>query len=120
MAVAYVGSTESVRTGTTSPYTFSHTVGATAKGLVLVAIHGTSSTDHAPATAAVTVGGKPMGKVVSAADTAGEPGRVDIWFLGHDLPAAGAQTVSAAYGATTDDIEFVMVELTGDTSLELV
>jgi hypothetical protein len=118
MPVAWVGSTESVRTATTDPYTFSHTVGATARGLVLAMIHGTSSTDHAPATAVVTVGGKAMGKVISAADTAGEPGRVDLWFLGHDLPAAGAQTVSIDLtSATTDDIEFVMCELTGDRDL---
>ena len=120
MTVGYVGATESVRTGTTSPHTFSHTVGATARGLVLFAIHGTSSTDHAPPTAAVTVGGKAMGKVATAADTSTEPGRVDAWFLGHDLPSSGAQTVSAAYGATTDDIQFVMVELSGSRDLEVV
>lgn len=121
MAVAFISSTESERTGTTDPHTFSVTVDAAAKGLLLFIGHGTSSTDHAPATAVVTIGGKRLGKVATATDTATEPGRVDCWFLGHDLPASGVQTVSVDLASgTTDDMHFVVVQLSGSTSLELV
>lgn len=119
--VYYISTVESERTGTTDPHTFSATIDANAKGCVLLIGHGTSSTDHVPSSATVTVGGVAMAYVASATDTATEPGRVDAWFLGSGLPSAGSQTVSVDLAsATTDDMHFVFIQLGGATDLEVV
>jgi hypothetical protein len=54
MAIAFNAATENVRTGTTSPQTFSHAGAATIKGVAVLIVHGASSTDHI---SAVSYGG---------------------------------------------------------------
>lgn len=116
-----ITSTESERTATTDPWTFSATIDAATKGCVLLIGHGTSATDHVPSSATVTVGGVAMAYVASATDTATEPGRVDAWFLGSGIPSAGSQTVSVDLAsATTDDMHFVLVQLGGSADMEVV
>lgn len=112
--VALDASTESVRTGTQDPYTFNHTGRAEAnggiQGVIVTAIHGTSSTDHV---STVTYGGVSMSRVIRATDTVTEPGAAEIWFLGTGLSGkGGTQTISADLtSATTDDIEFCAITL---------
>jgi hypothetical protein len=109
--------TESVRTATTDPYTFNYTPTSTPVGIVLCAIHSDSSTDHI---SSVTYGGVAMARAVTAADTATEAGRADIWWLGRTVPT-GTQTVSVDLSsATTDDIQFVVFGLTGAKNIDLV
>lgn len=109
---------ESVRTGTTDPHTFSVTPQGEPKGIVLTAIHGASSTDHI--TGAVTYGGVALSRVVTAADTVGEPGRADIWFLGSGIPT-GTQTVSIDLAsATTDDFQFCCFVLYANGDMEAI
>jgi hypothetical protein len=110
--------TESIRTATTDPYTFTHTPTGTPKGIVLCAVHGVSATDHI---SGVTYGGVAMSRVVRATDTVTEPGAAEIWFLGAGIPT-GAQTVSIDLtSATTDDFQFVCITLLtndgGDTEV---
>jgi len=101
--------TESVRTATTDPYTFNYTPTSTPRGIVVCAIHSDSSTDHI---VSMTYGGVAMARAITAADTATEAGRADIWWLGTGVPA-GTQTVSVDLSsATTDDIQFVVFGLT--------
>lgn len=108
--IAVDAATESVRTGTTDPHTFSHTGAATINGVVLAVIHGTSSTDHV---VSATYGGVALSRINTAVDTATELGRADLWFVGTGLAGkGGTQTVSVDLAsATTDDIEFVVVTL---------
>lgn len=105
--------TEHVRTDTASPQTFSHAGAASGvKGVVLMIMHGTSSTDHV---SAASYGGVAMQRVQRNTDTATEAGAAEIWFLGSGVPQ-GTQTVSYTPGATTDDIQAVCATLiaTGD------
>jgi hypothetical protein len=103
--------TEDVRTGTTSPQTFSsHAAEALTKMWVLKITHGTSSTDHV---SAASVNGIAMTRRQRNTDTAGEPGATEIWTLdanniGASTMPTGVQTVSYTPGATTDDIHAVI------------
>lgn len=109
--------TESIRTATTDPYTFNYTPNATPRGICVCAIHSDSSTDHI---SSMTYGGVAMARAVTAADTATEAGRADIWWLGRAVPT-GTQTVSADLtSATTDDIQFVVFAFNGDKNIDLV
>lgn len=117
MAVAFDVDTKHVRIDTTSPQTFSHAGAASGvKGVVLLIIHGTSSTDHVTA---ASYGGVAMTRIVRAVDTVTEPGAAEIWFLGASVPQ-GTQTVSYTPGATTDDILAIAITLTGALDLEIV
>lgn len=112
--------TENVRTGTTSPQTFTHTGAASGVKAVLLAItHGTSSTDHV---SAASYGGTAMSRVQRNTDTLTEPGATEWWFLGGRGVAIpqGSQTVSYTPGATTDDIQAVCVTLIADQDLEVI
>lgn len=110
-------SVESVRTGTGSPQTWSHTAASSGvKGVVVCINHGTSSTDHI---SAVTYGGVAMSRIQRNTDTATEPGASEIWFLGSSIPQ-GTQTVSATCGATTDDIQFVSISFLASADLEVI
>ena len=95
------------RTGTTNPQTWTHTPAAGTRapsGIVVTVVHGGTSTDHVTG---ITYGGVAMARAVTAADTATEAGRADIWWLGKNIPT-GAVTISAALSsATADDIHFV-------------
>lgn len=116
-AVAFDAAVESVRTGTTDPHTWTHTPTGTPRGIVVTAVHGTSSTDHV---VGVTYGGVALTRVRTAADTATEPGRADIWFLGAAIPT-GNQTVSADLAsATTDDIHFMSMSVTAAADTEVI
>lgn len=117
MPVSVDLATENVRTGTTSPQTFSH-AGASSgvKGVVLAIVHGVSSTDHV---SAASYGGVAMTRAQRNVDTATEPGAAELWFLGASVPQ-GTQTVSYTPGSTTDDIHAVAITLLGADDLEVV
>lgn len=109
--------TEDVRTGTTSPHTFSH-VGAASgiNGVVLALVHGVSSTDHV---SAASYGGVAMTRKQRNVDTATELGAAEIWFLGSGIPQ-GTQTVSYTPGATTDDFHAVCITLLAARDTETI
>lgn len=119
--VAFDAATESVRTATTDPYTFSHAGRAQAsggvQGVILTSVHGTSSTDHI---VGVTYGGVALTRLQTNTDTATEPGRTDIWFVGAGL-TGGTQTVSVDLSsATTDDFHFVALTFTAADDTESI
>lgn len=117
MTVTVDNAVESVRTGTGSPHTWSHAGAASGvKGVVVAAVHGTSSTDHVTA---VSYGGVALSRKQRNVDTATEPGAAELWFLGAGVPQ-GTQTVSVTCGATTDDFHFVSITLLGARDLRVI
>ena len=118
MAVTVDVYTESLRTGTGSPHTFSHTGGASPEGVLVGAIHGTSSTDHI---SAVSYGSLSLERKQRNTDTATEPGAAEWWAApdGATIPT-GTQTVSITCGATTDDILFCCVTLNATRAMKTV
>jgi hypothetical protein len=83
---------------TTTPDDTTFTPAGTPRGIVVVIAQNASSTDII---SGVTYGGDTMDRIATAADTAGETGRVYVYFLGTSIPT-GAQTVSIAHsGAAT-------------------
>lgn len=109
--------TENVRTGTTSPQTWSHGGAASGvKGVVVAIVHGTSATDHV---SACSYGGTALTRIVRHTDTTTEPGAAELWFLGESVPQ-GTQTVSYTPGSTTDDIHAVCITLLATADLEVV
>lgn len=116
MAVSVDLATEDLRTGTTSPQTFSHGGAASGvRGVILFIIHGTSETDHV---SAASYGGSALTRV-NRTSVGTEPGASEAWFLGSSIPQ-GTQTVSYTPGATTDDIYAVVITLLGSDDLEVV
>jgi hypothetical protein len=108
---------EDIRTGTTSPQTFSHAgAGSGVRGVVIGIIHGTSATDHV---SAVSYGGTALTRIVRTTDATTEPGAAELWFLGASVPQ-GTQTVSYTPGSTTDDIYCGVATLLGDSDLEVI
>ena len=109
MTVTVDVAVENIRTGTTSPQTFTTTGAASSgiKGFVLCIMHGASSTDHV---SAASYGGVALERKQRNTDTATEAGAAEIWFLGSGVPQ-GAQTVSYTCGSTTDDIHAVAITL---------
>jgi len=118
MAVTGAGFVESLRTGITDPHTWTHDQGvASPQGVLVMAMHGTSATDHV---VGVTYGGVALARVSRHTDILTEPGAAEIWFKGSGIPT-GNQTVSADLAsATTDDIHFVSITLDGDGDLMVV
>lgn len=117
MTVTVNATTENLRTGTTSPQTFSHAGAASGvNGVLLAIVHGTSATDHV---SAASYGGVAMTRVQRNTDSATEPGAAEWWFLGAGVPQ-GTQTVSYTPGATTDDIHAVCITLLADGDLAVV
>lgn len=115
MAVARVASAESIRTGTQDPYTFSY-AGGTPEGILIAVVSGSSNS----LTNSITYGGVNLPNIISASDTATETGRASFWFAGAGLPT-GTQTVSVDLtGAVTDDVHYVVFELSGLTNLEII
>ena len=110
--------TESIRTDTSDPYSFNYTPTSTPRGIVVCAIHSDSSTDHI---VDVRYGGVLLARAITAADTATEQGRADIWWLGTGVPT-GTQTVQVNFSsATTDDFQIVVFGLTtASVDVELV
>jgi len=107
MTVTVDVATESIRTDTSTLYSFSHAGGTFPRGVAVSVIHGVSSTDHI---SGITYGGVSLKRQKTASRSAGEPGRSDWWFLGKSVPP-GTQNVVASLSATTDDIQFVCVTL---------
>lgn len=117
MAVSRINSAESVRTDTSDPYAFNFTPSSTARGIVVAIMHGVSGTSLV---SSVTYGGVAMSLVVGASDTATEPGRAELWFLGSGVPT-GTQSVSIdlTSGSTTD-LHVVVWALDGSGDLEVI
>lgn len=114
MTIAVDVVSENLRTGTTSPQTWSHAGAASGvKGVLVGIMHGASSTDHV---SACSYGGSALTRVQRNTDTATEPGAAEWWFLGSSVPQ-GTQTVSYTPGSTTDDIHAVCITLTAATNL---
>lgn len=104
MAITLGQVAANTRTGTGNPHSWTITPNAACKLIVVMAAHGTSSTDHW--TGAVTYGGVAMARAggLLAQDAAGEPGAAVMYWLGTGIPT-GLQTISMTLGsATTDDI----------------
>lgn len=117
MAVAHDAATESIRTVTTDPWTFSHTPVGTPRGVVVLINHGVADTD---VISGVTYGGVAMARVRSDSDSTGEPGRSYIYFLGASVPT-GMQTVSVDLTSASDlDLEIVCATQTAAGDLEVV
>lgn len=117
MAIAFDAATESERTATTDPWTFTHTPVGTPKGVALLADHGGGTTDFI---VTVTYGGVALARVQSNTDSSGEQGRSYLYFLGAGIPT-GAQTVEIDLtSATTTDIHFVCITMTASTDTALV
>lgn len=109
---------ESVRTDTSDPYTFNVTPQGLPCGIVVTVIHGVSSTDHV---VGITYGGFALTRWQTNVDTATEPGRSDIWFLGSSSIPTGTQTVSVDLAsATTDDIQVCVFVLYADGEMECI
>jgi len=106
--------TENLRTGTTSPNTWTHGgAGSGVKGVIIMIMHGTSNTDHVTA---VSYGGSALSELQRNTDSSTEPGAAEIWFLGSSVPQ-GSQTASYTPGATTDDIQAVCITLLSSVDL---
>lgn len=117
MAVAFDAETEAIRTLLDDPMTWTHTPVGTPRGVVVAAVHGTSSTDHV---LTITYGGVSMTEIIRRTDTATEPGAAELWFLGEAIPT-GAQTISADLAtATTDDIHFISWSVTAADDTEVI
>src|SRR5690348_8643133 len=118
MTVTVAGIAENLRTGTTGPWTWSHSSGTTSpEGVVVMICHGTENTDLV---VSVTYGGVAMTRIQSNTDTTTEPGRSYIYFLGSSVPT-GTQTVSVDLtSGTTTDIFGVSYTLDGAGDLEVV
>lgn len=118
LAPTILTETESVRTGTTDPHTFNVTPQGLPCGIVVTAVHGTSSTDHI---SSVTYGGVALTRVQRNTDTATEPGAAEIWFLGSGSIPTGTQTVSIDLtSATTDDFQFTCIALYANGQMECI
>jgi hypothetical protein len=116
--INYDTATESERTGTTDPHTFTHTPSAInpPKGVVVTVAHGLSGTSFINS---VSYGGVPLTLVSGASDTATEPGRASIWFKGSGLPT-GPQTVNIDLtSATAEDIHFCCITLYTDDGRDI-
>lgn len=118
MAVAVDATrTESIRTDTSDPYTFSYTPTSTPRGIVVCIIHSDNSTDYV---VGVTYGGRPLYRAVTAADTVTEAGRAYIYWRGDSIPT-GTQTVSIDLTTgTADDMQVVVFGLTGNANIEVI
>lgn len=120
MTVSVDVATESVRTGTEDPYTFSHGGGVGPKGVLVLITQSTNTTDFV---SAVTYGGSTLTRVLAVQDdgTGDEPGqRSYVYFLGSSVPT-GTQTVSVDLtSATTADFHVVSITLNGSANLEVV
>lgn len=111
----HAAATEFATFTTTSPATVSHDPGAVARGIVVEIDHGTDSADLITA---VTYGGVLMQRKITALDSAGEPGRSYLYFLGKGIPS-GAQTVSITHTATATVKHATVASMTapGDTQV---
>lgn len=116
MAVARASSAESIRTGVEDPYTFLFTPAGVPRGILVAIVSGTGTS----ITTAIDYGGVNLANVISASDTVTETGRASFWFVGSGIPT-GQQTVTHnLISAVTDDIHYVVWELSGDSDLAVI
>lgn len=118
MAIAFDAATESIRTATTDPYTFTHTPVGTPRGIALAITHGETVSGQI---SSVTYGGQSMTlQATKTLSFGGEAGRTQWWYLGTGIPT-GAQTVSIDLtSATTIDMQFVCISLTANTDTSVI
>ncbi len=117
MAITFDDWWETIRTGTGDPMTWLHTPGAPPQAITVAVLHGASDTEHV---ASVTYGAVPLIPIISAVDSANEPGRCSLFFLGTGVPT-GAQTVSVDLtSGTTDDIFGVSVSWFASGDCEVI
>lgn len=115
MPPARVTSIESIRTGTQDPYTFVHN-GGTPQGILVAVVSGLGTSIHV----ALDYGGVNLANIISASDTVTETGRASFWFAGSGIPT-GTQTLTADLtSAVTDDVHYVLWELSGGADLEVI
>ena len=116
-APKFGSSAEHVRLLTTNPTTWSHTIEAGTKAIVVSAIHGTSADNHV---LSISVGGVPLRQVVRAIDVLTEPGAAELWVLLSGIPT-GLQTFTATFRtATNDDFQFVSMTVLATGALEVI
>lgn len=104
MAVAFDATTE-LGTATTGALTGTHTPSGTPRAIVVKIAHNTEANDLITG---VTYGGVAMTRVGRATDTATEPGRVYMYFLGASIPT-GAQTVTVSHTGNST-VKWAVVE----------
>ena len=115
--IAFDAAFESERTGTTDPHTWTHTPVGAPRAVLVSSVHGVTATEHV---LSCSYGSASMSKIVTASDTATEPGRATLWFVGSSIPT-GAQTVSCDLDSgTADDIHFVSVTYTGSADATVI
>lgn len=115
--IAYQTYSYQSREGTTDPVSWTHTVTAAPKGVIVFTSNYTSSTDYV---SGVTYGGTALTKIAEAYDSAGEPTRVQAWFLGSGVYTTST-TVQVDFTSETDedyDLLCVTVTANGDVSVE--
>jgi len=117
MSVSLLGGNQAQRTGTNNPFSWIDAAdGFVPNGVIIFALNNTSATDHITG---ITYGGVSLTKIITAADTAGEPFHQSAWFLGSGVPT-GVQTVEVTFSsATTDDYWFVSNILESTTGADL-
>lgn len=106
--------TESAPFTTTTPHTFAHTPVGTPKGVVVLI----ATFEAADGVSGVTYGGVAMARITNSVDSAGEPGRTDIYFLGSSIPTGEQDVVITHSGsAALKDAVVATVTADGDTSI---
>lgn len=115
MTIAFDSSLEQLGLGASpDPFTFNFSPVGTLRGIALaVIIEG-----NVDAITSVTYGGASLTRVVFVADTAGEPARVEWWFLGSSIPT-GTQQFSIDHSAAATLKNFVVVGVTGADDTEI-
>ena len=100
---------------TTTPFAFNHTPSGTPRGVIVGIAHGSVSTDLITS---VSYGGVAMTRVDSAVDTATEPGRSYLYFLGASVPT-GTQSVSIVHTGSADSKVAVCATVTAASDTEV-
>jgi hypothetical protein len=105
--VSMLSTVENIRTGTDDPWTITGiTIDDACKGLTFAAVHGTSSTDHIAGVVLSNSGtgySQTLRRGATAADTATEPGRTDVWFAQKDIPPGSDYTLTVDLTSGTGD-----------------
>ena len=114
MTVTFDQVTENVAAA--DPQNFTHTPIGTPRGVVVLIAHNTISTDIVNG---VTYGGVAMSRIRTDADTAGEPGRTYLYFLGASIPT-GAQTVSIDRTQATQSVVAYAATFTAAADTEVI
>jgi len=115
--VAFDACTESSESASSDTFTISHTPAGTPRGIVLFVVNFHADADKVTS---VDYGGSALVENTSADahDAAGEPGQVQIWFLGSSVPS-GMQTLTVTRTNDTDVLYGIVCTVTagGDTEI---